>query len=93
MILILNQKLKNKELYSQNIARLRECLDFEQSRLNIKLEPGSKVDVLDINSQKWYKGEVIKRTNITQKDKSSGSSDSNKASSLLYIEYNANDIK
>jgi hypothetical protein len=71
MILILNQKLKDKELYLQNIERLKECIEFEKNRLNIKVEPGSKVDVLDINSQKWFKGEIIKRTNIAQKEKGS----------------------
>lgn len=93
MILIMNQKLKNKELYSENVARIKECLDFEKNRMNIKVELGSKVDVLDINSQKWYKGEVIKRTNITQKDRNNGNSDCTKSSSLLYIEYSVNDSK
>jgi hypothetical protein len=61
---MLNKKLDDKEQYRKNLKRLEECLEFERNRLNIKIEPGSKVDVLDINNLKWYKGEIIKRTNI-----------------------------
>ena len=93
MILILNQNLKDKELKTQNIERLKECLEFEKNRLNIKIEPGSKVDVLDITSQKWHKGEIIKRTNIAQKEKGGVCLDNPRSSALLYIEYRDNDIK
>jgi len=84
---MLNKKLKDKELYKKNMERLKECMEFEKNRLNIKLDPGSKVDVLDINSLKWYKGEVIKRTSITQKEKVHFCNETCKSSSLLYIEY------
>ena len=93
MILILNKKLADKELYSKNIERLKEWIEFEKNRQDIKIEPGCKVDVLDINSQKWYKGEIIKRTNITPKEVNTTLFDDSKSSALLYIEYKIDGVK
>lgn len=87
MILMLNKKLDDKEQYRKNLKRLEECLEFERNRLNIKIEPGSKLDVLDINNLKWYKGEIIKRTNIAWKEKLGFGIESDKSTALLYIEY------
>lgn len=93
MVLMLNKKLSDKELYTKNIDRLKECLEFEKNRLNIKLDPGSKVDVLDINSMKWHKGEILKRTNIAQVEKSGFSIDAHKNSALVFVEYKVDGSK
>jgi hypothetical protein len=61
-------------------------LEFDKFRSNISVEPGSKVDVLDLSHHKWYKGEIVKRTIITHKD-NHHNYDHQKASPLLYIEY------
>lgn len=67
------------------MERLNECLEFCKSKALVKMKPGSKVDVLDINNYKWQKGEVLKRTCIANR----GSSDT----SLLYVEYHVDGSK
>lgn len=64
LVLLINQKLDDKELYTKNLERLRELLKLKHKDLKINIQPGSKLDVLDINKMKWWKGEVIKRTNL-----------------------------
>ena len=90
---MLNKKLKDKEFYAKNMERLKECLEFEKNRLDIKIEPGCKVDVLDAGSQKWYKGEIIKRTNISPKERNWILLDNPKSAALLYIEYRVDGVK
>lgn len=93
MVLILNKRLVDKDQYSKNIQRLQECLEFEKKRLDIKIHPGNKLDVLDITSLKWFKGEIIKITNIAQKEKVSYGANHNRTNSLLYVEYRKDGTK
>jgi hypothetical protein len=68
-------------------------LEFERKRFDIKIHPGNKIDVLDINNLKWYKGEIIKITNIAQKEKASFGANHSRTTSLLYIEYHKDGAK
>ena len=93
MVLILNSQTKDPELYNKNLKRVQECLEFERKRLNIKVDPGCKVDVLDIATLKWNKGEIVKRTNIAHKDRLGFGLDQRRSSALLHIEYRVDGSK
>ncbi|CAI2374865.1 unnamed protein product [Moneuplotes crassus] len=86
MILMLNSRITNQDQVKKNLERIQECIDFKKKKLTFKSDPGCKIDILDLNSLKWCKGEILKKTNMSSSSRSLHMENHN-GNALLYIQY------